>query len=879
MALSQPGPRQPEELAAHRRQQLQESSSPGPADSRSPHQEPSSPGPAEPRSPHQEPCSPGPAGSPSPHQESLLAGPAEPRSPHQEPCSPGPAGSPSPHQELLLAGPAEPRSPPQESLLAGPAEPRSPPQESLPEGPAEPRSPHQESPPAGPSEPRSPPQESRPEGPAEPRSPHQESPPQESPPAGPAEPCSPPQESLLAGLAEPRSPPQESPPAGPAEPRKPPQESRPAGPAEPRSPHQESPPQESRPEGPAEPRSPHQESPHQESPPQESRPEGPAEPRSPHQESPPQESPPAGPAEPCSPPQESLLAGLAKPRSPPQESPPAGPAELQPSAAPGLGRQLRVVLTPLPAAAWPRPQKRLLSARSPAGKRLCLEPDSGPGAAPGSPPGPSSAARGQDGLRDVDSDGSDGGDAAPDGYSHLSAYERKRLKNITENAKFFAALKLHESAARLNQLTTKRQSRVTKRAKPKKVEDEPALRRSMRLLREPPLDIPLLDTFSKPEAEEYPQVPVGPFPMVPEGQAESSKWTEAILSTWMRISEVKVEDAEQGTPDIKRYRESLSSMVLREENIRKVVKSRVCSMAIHPSQSTILVAAGDKLGCVGLWNVSCGTEEGAHTFIPHNFPVNCMHFSPCNPAHLLSLSNDTLRCGDVTRAVFDEICRTEEDFSCFDFLEENACSAIVSHWDGRVAVVDRRTPGVSSELCVDIGFRKTRTVHVHPVNKQYFLAAGSVDVCVFDVRYLRNSKENKPLSSLTGHTKSVTSAYFSPVTGSRVVTVCADDWLRVYDTTSLSSTVTLLSSIRHNNNTGRWLSRFRATWDPKQEHCFLVGSMAQPRQIEVFQDTGKLLHSFYNVDCLGSVCSINVVHPSQSVLVGGNSSGRLHVFK
>ncbi|XP_066414832.1 WD repeat-containing protein 76 [Molothrus aeneus] len=794
MALSQPGPRQPEELAAHRRQQLQESSSPGPA---------------EPRSPHQEPCSPGPAGS---------------RSPHQEPCSPGPAGSRSPHQESLLAGPAEPRSLPQESLPEGPAEPRSPPQESLLAGPSEPRSPHQESTPAGPSEPRSP---------------HQE-------------PCSP----------------------GPAGSRSSHQESRPAGPAEPRSPHQESPPQESLPEGPAEPRSP----------PQESLPAGPAEPRSPPQESPPQESPPAGPAEPRSPqqespPQESPPAGPAGSRSPHQESPPAGPAELQPSAAPGLGRQLRVVLTPLPAAAWPRPQKRLLSARSPAGKRLCLEPDSGPGAAPGSPPGPSSAARGQDGLRDVDSDGSDGGDAAPDGHSHLSAYERKRLKNITENAKFFAALKLHESAARLNQLTTKRQSRVTKRAKPKKVEDEPALRRSMRLLREPPLDVPLLDTFSRPEAEEYPQVPVGPLPMVPEGQAESSKWTEAVLSTWMRISEVKAEDAEQGTPDIKRYQESLSSMVLREENIRKVVKSRVCSMAIHPSESTILVAAGDKLGCVGLWNVSCGTEEGAHTFIPHNFPVNCMHFSPCNPAHLLSLSNDTLRCGDVTRAVFDEICRTEEDFSCFDFLEENACTAIVSHWDGRVAVVDRRTPGVSSELCVDIGFRKTRTVHVHPVNKQYFLAAGSVDVCVFDVRYLRNSKENKPLSSLTGHTKSVASAYFSPVTGSRVVTVCADDWLRVYDTTSLSSTVTLLSSIRHNNNTGRWLSRFRAIWDPKQEHCFLVGSMAQPRQIEVFQDTGKLLHSFYNVDCLGSVCSINVVHPSQSVLVGGNSSGRLHVFK
>ncbi|NWV24542.1 WDR76 protein, partial [Origma solitaria] len=455
-----------------------------------------------------------------------------------------------------------------------------------------------------------------------------------------------------------------------------------------------------------------------------------------------------------------------------------------------------------------------------------------------------------------------------DGYSHLSAYERKRLKNITENAKFFAALKLHESSARLNQIATKRQSHVTKRRKPKKVENETTRRRSMRLLRVEPLDIPLLETLAQPGVEEYLRVPDGPLPMVPEDQEENSKRTEALLSIWMRISELKVDDADRGTPDLKRYQESLSRMVLSEENIRKVVKSRVCSMAIHPSESTILVAAGDMQGHIGLWNVSCRSEEGAHMFIPHNFQVNCMHFSPCNPAQLLSLSNDTLRCGDVTRAVFDEIYRSEENCSSFDFLEENASTAIVGHWDGNMAVVDRRTPGTSSELSADIGFRRTRTVHVHPVNKQYFLAAGSVDVCVFDVRYLK-AKGNKPLSSLTGHTKSVASAYFSPVTGSRVVTVCADDKLRMF----------LFSfPCRHNSNTGRWLTRFRAIWDPKQEHCFVVGSMAHPRQIQVFQDTGKLLHSFRNVECLGSVCSINVVHPSQNILVGGNSSGRLHVF-
>ncbi|KFP87330.1 WD repeat-containing protein 76, partial [Apaloderma vittatum] len=453
-----------------------------------------------------------------------------------------------------------------------------------------------------------------------------------------------------------------------------------------------------------------------------------------------------------------------------------------------------------------------------------------------------------------------------DGYSQLSAYERKRLKNITENAKFFAALNLHEVSARLQGIATKRQSNVTRRAKPKKAEDEPVRRRSMRLQRVEPSGIPMPEVPAQPGAEEYPWVPAGPVPMVPEDQTGDKPLTDDLLATWLRISEVTLVTTTNVFTMLSRYQDSLNSMFLSEANIKKVVKYRVCSMAIHPSESVILVAAGDKSGQVGLWNVSCESEEGAQVFVPHSFPVSCMHFSPCNPAHLLSLSNETLRCGDVTRAVFDEICRSEDSsFSSFDFLEDGASTAIVGHWEGDVSVVDRRTPGTSPELSADVSFKRTRTVHVHPVHKQYFLAAGSVDVCIYDVRYLK-SKGNKAVSSLTGHTKSVASAYFSPVTGNRVVTVCADDKLRVYDTTSLTS-VALLSTIR-----------FRAIWDPKREDCFVVGSMARPRQIQVFRDTGTLLHSFWNADCLGSVCSINVLHPSKNILVGGNSSGRLHVF-
>ncbi|XP_019388742.1 PREDICTED: WD repeat-containing protein 76 [Crocodylus porosus] len=506
-----------------------------------------------------------------------------------------------------------------------------------------------------------------------------------------------------------------------------------------------------------------------------------------------------------------------------------------------LDRHVRVVLTPLPAPARRPHEPRRVDERW-GGDPRAKEPPP-PGAARAllelttNTAGPAGTATGVDGDVDMDSDSSDPDGSALEGSSQLSAYERKRLKNIKENANFFASLKLHESAARLRKIASKVQSHGIKRVRPKKAEDETVRRRSMRLQRVDPSGIPLPELPAQPETvvDEHPLLPPGPLQMVPADVNTSKVSTKEFLDSWAKISEIKPEDTEKHVYDIKRYEDSLSCMILSEDAVTKVVKNRICSMAIHPSESRTLVAAGDRSGQIGLWDL-----------------VNAL-------ALLVYRSEDA-------------------QMSSFDFLQDNASTLVVGHWDGDVAVVDRRTPGTSAELSASLNSKATRTVHVHPVNRQYFVAAGSVNVCIYDVRSLKHAGD-KPVCRLNGHTKSVASAYFSPVTGNRVVTTCSDDKLRVYDTSCLSSTVLPFATVRHNNNTGRWLTRFRAIWDPKQEDCFVVGSMARPRQIEVYQATGKLLHSFYNIDYLGSVCSINVLHPTQNILVGGNSSGRLHVFK
>ncbi|XP_036697569.1 WD repeat-containing protein 76 isoform X1 [Balaenoptera musculus] len=481
-----------------------------------------------------------------------------------------------------------------------------------------------------------------------------------------------------------------------------------------------------------------------------------------------------------------------------------------------------------------------------------------------------------------DGDSDEGTTPGMDDFSGLSPYEKKRLKNISENANFFASLQLSESAARLREMIKKRQPPESKRKKPKKKENGTGCRRSMRLLKVDPSGVSLPATPTQPilVADENPLLPPGPLEMTSENRDDNSELFKGFLQTWAEVSKTRSKNTEKALSSIKSYKANLNGMIISEDTVYKVTKGPIFSVALHPSEIRTLVAAGARSGQVGLWDLTHQPkEDGVYIFQPHSQPVSCLYFSPANPAHLLSLSYDgTLRCGDFSRAVFEEVYRDEgSSFSSFDFLAEDASTLIVGHWDGSMSLVDRRTPGTSCEKLINSSLSKIRTVHVHPVHRQYFITAGLRDIHIYDARCLKPSR-SQPLISLTEHTKSIASAYFSPLTGNRVVTTCADCKLRIFDSSCISSKIPLLTTIRHNTITGRWLTRFQAVWDPKQEDCIIVGSMAHPRRVEIFHERGKWVHSFLGGECLASVCSINAMHPTRYILAGGNSSGRIHVF-
>lgn len=367
------------------------------------------------------------------------------------------------------------------------------------------------------------------------------------------------------------------------------------------------------------------------------------------------------------------------------------------------------------------------------------------------------------------------------------------------------------------------------------------------------------------------QKPEGLLPMVPVNMDEGSQLPPELLKLWTEEA-VKEEKLDQ-----KEYPTVLKSLRISEDRVVKVVKDRIFSAAFHPCTSHLLMAAGDKWGRVGLWSPDHHWgDDGVLLFEPHSRPVSCMAFS--TSSDLLSVSYDgTLRCTDVEKAVFEDVYRIEEGLQTFDFLSHDCSTLVVSNWDGDVAVVDRRTPGTSHESLYTLDSKTVRCVNVHPLHKQYFVVAENRVVSIYDTRCLKKSSP-QAVSQLHGHSLTISSAYFSPSTGNRVLTCSFDNNIRVFDTSSLISDAPLLTLIRHNMQTGRWLSKLKATWDPKQEDCFAVGSMERPRRMQVFHESGKLLHSFMDEENLTSVQSVTVFHPSRNAVLGGNSSGRLHLF-
>ena len=67
------------------------------------------------------------------------------------------------------------------------------------------------------------------------------------------------------------------------------------------------------------------------------------------------------------------------------------------------------------------------------------------------------------------------------------------------------------------------------------------------------------------------------------------------------------------------YIKQLKSLSITEDGVAKLTESRISSVWIHPSEHKLIVAAGDKAGHLGLWDVDSKTTgvDGVFKYRPH----------------------------------------------------------------------------------------------------------------------------------------------------------------------------------------------------------------------------------------------------------------------
>ena len=136
---------------------------------------------------------------------------------------------------------------------------------------------------------------------------------------------------------------------------------------------------------------------------------------------------------------------------------------------------------------------------------------------------------------------------------------------------------------------------------------------------------------------------------------------------------------------------------------------------------------------------------------------------------------------------------------------------LVSFWQYQRNIVFSKYTNlfiISTEVFPNGG--STKTISVHPIKKELVVATSKQTCMLFDIRSVKEVNSRvMPIQEYIGHTRAISSAFLSPLTGEKLATVAYDNKIRFYEVGGPNKTESPSKSIHHNNQTGRWLSTFQ----------------------------------------------------------------------
>ncbi|KAI9822298.1 MAG: hypothetical protein M1827_000016 [Pycnora praestabilis] len=361
--------------------------------------------------------------------------------------------------------------------------------------------------------------------------------------------------------------------------------------------------------------------------------------------------------------------------------------------------------------------------------------------------------------------------------------------------------------------------------------------------------------------------------------------------------------------ELRDLREKMSSLELYEgfePNRIKITPERIYSLGFHPTPEKPLAFAGDKLGNLGIFDASQKAsdvkiedddDEESEEFEPaisafklHTRTISAFQFAPTDPNALYSASYDSsIRKLDLSKGVATEVYAPafsddDEPLSGVEIAETDPHVLYFSTLEGRFGRHDMRSP--SSTDIYTLSEKKIGGFSLHPLHP-HLIATASLDrmMKVWDLRKVTGKNEWRHPALIGEHESRLSVSHAAFNCAGQVATASYDDTIKIHDFSgaedwgighSLKELVMAPSTtIKHNNQTGRWVTILRAQWQQRPQdgvQRFCIGNMN--RFVDIYTSKGEQLAQLGGAG-ITAVPAVAQFHPSRDWVAAGTASGKL----
>lgn len=335
----------------------------------------------------------------------------------------------------------------------------------------------------------------------------------------------------------------------------------------------------------------------------------------------------------------------------------------------------------------------------------------------------------------------------------------------------------------------------------------------------------------------------------------------------------------------------------------KITPERIYALSFHPIQDKPIVFAGDKKGVMGVFDASQDKpqvdEDDEDPEIPlptvsafemHSQTISSIVVPEFDHNSVISSSYDsTIRCLDLGTQVSRVLWQPEDEdtdlaITCVDVPTDSKDTLIFSTMQGSLGRFDRRSKA-KAEIW-NLTDNKIGGFSLNPL-LPHLVATASLDrtLKIWDLRMVKGKGDMRHPALLGEHTSRLSVSHASWCRSGHVATSSYDDTVKIYDFEKAAKwkpgqdigdeIMEPATQIRHNNQTGRWVTILKPQWQLNPSdgvNKFAIANMN--RFVDVYDSDGKQLVQLSG-EGITAVPAVAQLHPTHNWVAGGTGSGKL----